>query len=72
MEVLPTVHVRLDVRGIQRTVIDPNLVDAALEELAPDAVPAQAKRASRHLGRPGLWALRDLDAVDVEPCVVPS
>jgi len=40
-------HAGLDLVGAERTIVDPHLVDRAVEELAPHRVPADAQRVRR-------------------------
>jgi hypothetical protein len=63
VEWLPTDHVHLDVRSIQRTVIDTNRVDAALENSPQTLFPPMRSGLLDNLDRPGLWALHDPGAI---------
>ena len=58
------VHIGLDFGGAQRAVVDPDLVDQAAEELAPDAVAADAQRAGRGFDRPADGHVAGLHAID--------
>ncbi len=59
-------HVRLDLADRERAIVDPHLVDLALEPLRPDRVAADAERAGAGRDRPGREELTRLDAVHVE------
>src|SRR6185312_10013231 len=60
------VHVRRDLSGAERAVVDPDLVDAAGEVLAPHAVAADAQRAIDGRRRHRIGARRDGQPIDVE------
>lgn len=47
------IHIGLDLRGTQCPVIDADLVDAAFEELAPDAVSADTEGSVRDFNAAG-------------------
>lgn len=61
------VHVGLELGRAQGAVVDTDLIDTALEELAPHAVAADAQRPTGNRHVAGLRLARDLVAVDIEP-----